>query len=386
MDFSLSQEQEMFRQYVRKYLQDVETTKIARDYIHGDINTVQQSLAGLNELGCTQLNIPEQYDGMGLGKLDLVPIFEELGAALVPGLHLETLALAAPMIEQFGSDEQKQTYLPSIASAEATFTIAWLEPGRSYKKQGIQLQAQHDGGSLLLQGVKTLVPDVELATHIIVPVRVNEQIALVIVESDTAGLTVSPLQSFDETRKLSQLQFDNVRVSTNQVIGQLDEGWAILNRGLLSFNAGLSSWLVGATERIVQMANEYAQIREQFGNPIGRFQAIKHRIVDMKLDLETARSLSYYANWTLETDAPDKVEAIVSARIFATQTFMRAAADNIQIHGGIGFTEEIDCHLYVKRSRFFENYLGDIDTYYDLAIDALGWTDVAAPTALPITP
>lgn len=385
MDFSLSQEQEMFRQYVKKYLTDMEKTKIARDYIHNKIEDVQNTLIGLVELGCTQLNIPEQYDGMGLGKLDLVPIFEELGAALVPGLHLETLAFAAPIIEQFGTEAQKQSYLPKIASGEASFTIAWLEPGRSYKKQGIQLKAHIEGNDIILNGTKTLVPDVQLAQYALMPVNINNQIALIIVDLHNTSIQQSSQHAFDETRKLSELTFDNVSIPTTSVLGQLNEGWDILQSGLLSFNAGLSSWIVGATEQIVEMANEYAKIREQFGNPIGRYQAIKHRIVDMKLDLETARSLSYYANWTLETDAPDKIEAIASARIFAVQAFIKAAADNIQIHGGIGFTEEIDCHLYVKRSRFYENYLGDMDQYYDLAFGALGWTHIKQQEEISIS-
>lgn len=374
MDFSLSQEQEMFRQYVKKYVTDMEKTAIARQYMDNNLDAVQTVLDGLVELGCTQLSIPEQYDGMGLGKLDLVPIFEELGAALVPGLHLETLALAAPILEQFGSEAQQETYLPQIASGEATFTVAWLEPGRSYHQKGIQLQAYIDGEDLILNGVKTLVPDVVLARYALVPVNVNGDIALVIVDPHDANITQKQQQSFDETRKLCELTFNDVRVPITAVIGQLHTGWHILQQGLLSFNAGLSSWLVGSTAQVVDMATEYAKIREQFGNPIGRFQAIKHRLVDMKMDVETARSLSHYANWALETDADDKVQAIASARIFAVQAYIRAAAHNVQIHGGIGFTEEIDCHLYVKRSKFFENYLGDMEQYYTLAIDALRWT------------
>lgn len=384
MDFSLSQEQEMFRQYVKKYVADVEKTKVARDYIDNKVDAVQHVLSGLVELGCTQLSIPEQYDGMGLGKLDLVPIFEELGAALIPGLHLETLALAAPMIEQFGSEAQKETYLPQIASGEAAFTVAWLEPGRSYQQKGIQLQAHLDGDDIVLNGVKTLVPDVQLAQYAIVPVNIHGDIAIVIVNPHDATIVQKEQKGFDETRKLCELTFNDVRVPAANVIGQRNEGWAILQQSLLSFNAGLSSWLVGSTAQVVDMATEYAKIREQFGNPIGRYQAIKHRLVDMKMDVETARSLSHYANWALETNAEDKVQAIACARIFAVQAYIRAAAHNVQIHGGIGFTEEIDCHLYVKRSKFFENYLGDMDQYYALAIDALRWTNKAPTEAISI--
>lgn len=380
MDFSLNQEQEMFREYVRKYLTDMEQTKVARDYTENKIEDVKAVLSELHELGCTQLNIPEKYGGMGLGKLDLVPIMEEMGRAIVPGLYLETSAFAVPIIEQFGTDEQKATYLPQVANGEASFTIAWLEPGRSYKQQGIQMSARMNGDVLVINGVKTQVPDVELAEYFIVPVLIEAEITLVLMDKNTSGITLREQKGFDETRKLTEVTFENVEVPVNQLIGAIGEGWSIIQEGLLSYNAALSSVAVGAMEHIVEMASEYATIREQFGNPIGRFQAIKHRLVDMKLDLETARSLSYYANWALETTSEDRIEAICSARIFATQAFIRTSAHNIQIHGGIGFTEEIDCHLFVKRARFYENYLGNIEQYYEQAITALNWEQ--AETAL----
>lgn len=376
MDFSLNQEQEMFREFLQKYINDMENTQITRDYIDNKIDNVQQVLAGIHELGCAQLNIPEIYGGMGLGKLDLVPIMEEFGRYLTPGVFLETSAFAVPLIEQYGTNEQKEMYLTKIADG-TTFTIAWLEPGNSYREVGIQLAAELSDDTLVLNGVKTQVPDVELAQFIIVPVRVNSGITLVIVDKNAEGIELLPQQSIDATRKLSEMTFTNVKVATTNIVGSIGDGWEILQEALLAYNAALSSVVVGAMERIVQQASEYANIREQFGNPIGRYQAIKHRIVDMKLDLETTRSLSYYANWALETNAEDCVQAICSARIFSIDAFIKAASHNIQIHGGIGFTEEIDCHLYVKRARFYEHYLGSTEQYYERAIDALNWTAIA---------
>jgi alkylation response protein AidB-like acyl-CoA dehydrogenase len=180
-------------------------------------------------------------------------------------------------------------------------------------------------------------------------------------------------KNIDETRQLAEITLENVKIRQEQLIGPLHKGWDVLQEGLLAVNAALASVMVGGMEAVVEMAAEYAKIREQFGQPIGRFQAIKHKIVDMKMDLETARSLAYYANWALESQAEDRVQAISSARLFAGEAFNRVAAHNIQIHGGIGFTEEIDCHLYVKRARFYENYLGSTQDYYEKAATALGW-------------
>lgn len=377
MDFSLNQEQEMFRNYVRKYLDDVGQTKVAREFTEGNTSSFQELYAGLAELGCASVNVPDAYGGMGLGQLDLVPILEETGRALLPGLFLETNALVVPLLEKFGTEQQKAKYLPSIASGEHLFTIAWLEPGGNYKPSTVQLQGTVEGDVLTLNGVKALVPDVELANSLLVLVRTAqgqgaEGISLVIVDCDET-LQVQPQKNMDETRLLAEVTFQHVQVSNEQIVGTVHQGWDALQEGLLSFNAALCSTIVGSMEKIVETAVEYANIREQFNQPIGRFQAIKHRLVDMKMDLETARSLAYYANWAIESDATDKVEAVSSARLFATEAFIKVASQSIQIHGGIGFTEEIDCHLYVKRARFYENYLGSTQQYYEQAAVALGW-------------
>ncbi|MGE7587995.1 acyl-CoA dehydrogenase family protein [Peribacillus sp. NPDC101480] len=378
VDFSLNQEQEMFRGYVRKYLDGAGQTKTARAYIEGETGSLRALFSGLAELGCTSINISEDYGGMGLGHLDLIPVLEETGRSLFPGLYLETNALAVPLLEKFGTEEQKGRYLAEISAGTKTFSLAWLEPGGSYGPSGINLEAKSLNGRLILSGVKTMVPDAELADHYIVLVRTgkgnrNEGITLLIVDRNETNLTLESQKNIDETRQLAALAFNDVEIPMDQVLGSMHQGWDAIQEGLLSFNAALSAVIVGCMEKVVEMAAEYAKIREQFGQPIGRFQAIKHSIVDMKMDLETARSLAYYANWAFESGAEDRVQAISCARIFATKAFIRISSDNIQIHGGIGFTEEIDCHLFVKRARFYENYLGSTEQYYKQAATALGW-------------
>lgn len=246
------------------------------------------------------------------------------------------------------------------------------------------MQALISGEQLVLNGTKAQVPDVELAQYLLVPVLVNHEVTIAIIDKNTPGIKLRAQHGFDETRKLVEVTFEQVHIDQNQIIGPIGDGWSILQVALLSYNAALSSVMVGAMEHIVETATNYAIIREQFGNPIGRFQAIKHRLADMKLDLETARSLSYYANWALETASEDQVEAIYSARIFTTKAFIRLSAHNIQIHGGIGFTEEIDCHLFVKRARFYENYLGNLEDCYDYAIGSLGWEVPKKETVLNV--
>lgn len=376
MDFSLSQEQEMFRNYVRKYLDDVGQTKIAREVTKGELGSLQTLREGMAELGCTGINVPEEYGGMGLGLLDMVPILEEMGRALIPSLYLETNALVVPLLEKYGTNQQKETYLSAIAEGSHTFTLAWLEEKGSYKPSGIKMRGERKGDSFVLNGTKSFVPDARLADSMLVLVRTNdgeEQHGISLVIVDREDVQIQNQKNFDETRLLAKVVFEELSVSSNQILGDIDNGWEIIQEGLLSINAALCANIIGSIDSIVEMAAEYANIREQFGQPIGRFQAIKHRIVDMKLDLETARSLTYYANWAMESGAPDRVAAIASARLFVTEAFIRVASHNIQIHGGIGFTEEMDCQLYVKRARFYENYLGTKQQYYDQAVKALGW-------------
>ena len=377
MDFSLNEEQEMFGSYVRKYLNDKGQTRIARSFIKGDVEHYQSIFKGLAELGCAGINIPEEYGGMGMGSLDLIPVLEEWGRNVMPGLYVETNAFAVPIIEKFGTKEQKETYLPAIAEGTHTVSIAWLEPGGSYNPKDISMTADIEGDAILLNGTKSLVPDAEIASSVILPVRTSEGegeegITLIIVDM-SEQTKIRRLQNIDESRHLAEITFDQVRVSKSQILGPLHKGWEVIEEGQLSFNAALAAAMVGGMEKVVDMAAEYAKIRVQFGQPIGRFQAIKHRIADMKVDLETARSLAYYANWALENQTEDRVQAIACARLFAAEAFIKGAGHNVQIHGGIGFTEEIDCHLFVKRARFYENYLGSSQYYYEKAAAALGW-------------
>jgi len=377
MDFSLTEEQELFRDYIRKALDDAGQTKIAREVINDNVDGLKEMLGTLAELGCTGINIPEQYAGLGLGTLDLVPTFEELGRSLLPGVFLETMALAVPLIREYGTEDQKQTYLSSIASGERNITFAVMEPDSDFSPEGIQCSLRKNGDAYVLDGVKTLVPDGELADTFLVLVRTNddekEDVLSLVLLDKSPDVEIHRQDCFDETKHLTKVMFDRVEISEKQILGTMNQGWTLLQEGLLYLNAALSSIMVGGMESVIDMATEYAKVREQFGQPIGRFQAIKHKIVDMKLDLEIARSLSHYANWVLETDEEDRQATIFSARSFATDAFINIASHNIQIHGGIGFTEEIDCHLYLKRARYFEHYLGSTNYYNERVASALEW-------------
>ncbi|MFD1851664.1 acyl-CoA dehydrogenase family protein [Oceanobacillus bengalensis] len=380
MDFSLNEEQEMFRNYVRKCLNEAGQTMVAREFTSGNTSGFLKLQRKLAELGCTGITISEEYGGLGLGALDLVPVLEEFGRAVLPGSYLETMAFVVPLLEKYGTREQKETYLPEIAAGERSFSVAWVEPNKSYDPDVIACQAEVKGNSLVINGVKTLVPDGNHVDSLLLIVRTADKsvngdgLSLVLIDvSEVTNLKT--LSSLDETRNVTEITFENVEVPMTHVLGEVNQGCSALKEGLLYLHAATSSVLVGSMDHIVEMSTEYAKIREQFGQPIGRFQAIKHRIVDMKLDLETARSLSHYANWALDTNQQDKEAAIYSARAFATEANIRLASHNIQNHGGIGFTMEMDCHLFLKRARFYENYMGSISQFREDVSKGLRWSD-----------
>ena len=377
MDFALSDELEEFQKSVRDFLEAKGGTKVARQLIRGNTEMFNQTFEGLAELGATAATISDENDGLGLGTEALIPIFEELGRVLLPGTLLETLALAAPLIEKYGTEEQKKFYLPEIAAGTRTISLAWLEPNKDYGAGDVQCSAKVKGDSVVLNGEKEMVPDADAADTLLTVVRTSgvggtEGISLLLVDVED-HLPMQLQSSFDETRHLARITFDEYDVPKGNLLGEINDGWKVLQEGLLHLNAALASMMTGSIDEIVATIAEYANIREQFGGPIGRFQAVKHPIVDMKMELESARSLSYYAAWALENDAEDKEAAIYSARSFATKAFIQAASDAIQLHGGIGFTEEIDCHLFLKRARFYEHYLGSEVDFNEHIATALGW-------------
>lgn len=377
MDFSLTEEQEMFRGHIRKMLDKFGGTQLAREMIDNNPENLKKVYTTLAELGCSGINIPEEYDGMDLDALDLVPTFEEMGRSLVPGLFMETSALVVPILKKYGTEQQKQHYLSAIASGETWISFAALEPFNDFSPAGIQCTLVQQDGQYVLNGTKTLVPEAELADAFLLLVRTNQEdqedgLSLVLIDK-TEGMNIEKQSSFDESTHVAKIEFNHLVIKEDQIIGEVDKGWTQLQEGLLYFNAALSSYIVGAMESVVHMATEYAKIREQFGQAIGRFQAIKHSIVNMKVNLEIARSLSHYANWVVDTDEFDREAAIYSARTYATEKFIEVSAHNIQIHGGIGFTEEIDCHLFVKRARYYDQYLGSTPFYQEKVVASLGW-------------
>jgi alkylation response protein AidB-like acyl-CoA dehydrogenase len=292
-----------------------------------------------------------------------------MGRALLCAPYFSTVALAANALLVSGDDEAKKEYLPSIASGETIAMVAFTEDSGRWDEAGITMEATETDGGYTLTGHKMFVIDGHTANLIIVAARKGGNVALFAVQGDVPGLTRTPLSTMDQTRKQARLEFDAVPA---RQIGADEGGWATLAKTLDLAAVALAAEQVGGAQKVLEMAVEYAKVRVQFGRPIGSFQAIKHKCADMLLEVESAKSAAYYAGWAAAEDN-DELPVVASlAKAYCSDAYFHATAENIQIHGGIGFTWEHPAHLYFKRAKSSELMLGDPTYHRELLAQRIG--------------
>jgi alkylation response protein AidB-like acyl-CoA dehydrogenase len=324
---------------------------------------------GLAEMGFLGVAIPESYGGAGAGHLELCVIAEEMGRALAPVPFSSTVYLAAEALLLAGTDAQKQKWLPAIASGEAIGTLALFEGKGNPSPQAIKLAAS---GSTL-NGVKMPVPDGAIADFAIVAARTGgsgreTDISLFLAELKGDAVGTKSLTNIDPTRGQAEITFKNCRA---EPLGGAGEGFGILTQ-LLDRAAVLMAFeQLGGADRALEMGRDYALDRIAFGRPIGSFQAVKHMLADMYVSATLARSNCYYGAWALSTNASELPEAAASARISATQAFQHCAKNNIQVHGGMGFTWEFDCHMFYRRANATALGLGSLSYWEDALIERM---------------
>ena len=365
MDIGFSEEQELLRDTARKFLDDNCTTRFVRDMMATEAAITPEFWRHLAENGWLGIAFPEAEGGSGLGLTDLVVLMEEIGRAIMPGPYPATVLLGGAAIAEAGSAAQRAEWLPRIAAGDAKATLAWTEPNARWDAAGITAGAREAGGGFALSGTKMFVPDAHLADVVVVAARtrdgstMEDGISLFLVPKDSAGLGIKLLPSVDETRKLCELRLDNVRVPASALLGELHRGWAPLSRVVDRAAVALAAEMCGAAQRVLDITVEYAKLRVAFGKPIGSYQGVKHKCADMLVDIENAKSLTYYAAWAVDEGDPDSVMAVSMAKAAASDAGRRVCAAGIQLHGGIGMTWEHDLHLYLKRAKADEIALGD---------------------------
>ena len=365
MDIGFSEEQELLRDTVRKFLDDNCTTRFVRDMMATEAAVTPEFWRQLAENGWLGIAFPEEDGGSGLGLTDLVVLMEEIGRAVMPGPYPATVLLGGAAIAETGSAATRTEWLPRFAAGEAKATLAWTEPNARWDAAGITASAREAGGGFVLSGAKMFVPDAHLADVLVVAARtrdgstMEDGVSLFLVPKDTAGLGITLLSSVDETRKLCDVRLDNVRVPGTALLGELHEGWAKLSLVVDRASVALAAEMCGVAQRVLDITVDYAKMRIAFGKPIGSYQGVKHKCADMLVDIENAKSLTYYAAWAVDEGDPDAVTAVSMAKAAASDAGRRVCAAGIQLHGGIGMTWEHDLHLYLKRAKADEIALGD---------------------------
>jgi len=365
MDIGFTEEQALLRDTARKFLDGECTTKFVREMMATEAAVSPEFWRQLADNGWLGIAFPEADGGSGLGLVDLVVLMEEIGRAVMPGPFPATVLLGGAMIAEAGSPAQRREFLPRLAAGDAKATLAWTEPNARWDAAGITASAREAGGGFILAGTKMFVPDAHLADVLVVAARtrdgstMEDGVSLFLVPKETAGVAVRLLPSVDETRKLCEVRLDNARVPATALLGELHQGWAPLSRVVDRAAVALSAEMCGAAQRVLDMTVDYAKMRIAFGKPIGSYQGVKHKCADMLVDIENAKSLTYYAAWAVDEGEPDAAMAVSMAKAAASDAGRKVCAAGIQLHGGIGMTWEHDLHLYLKRAKADEIAFGD---------------------------
>jgi alkylation response protein AidB-like acyl-CoA dehydrogenase len=378
MHFGFTEEQEELRSQARGFLAEFSSSEQVRRAMASELGYDPELWARISaELGWTAVVIPEEYGGLGLSHVELVALMEEMGASLLCAPFLSSVCLAGNALVLGGSEAQKREHLPGIADGSTIATVACMESTGRPDASGIEAIARRDGGDFVLTGSKSFVLDGHAAGLLVVAARRpgssgEEGISLFVLPSDRPGLERRLLPTMDQTRKQAEVVLKEVRVPESALMGEEGEGWRILSGALDLAAVALAAEQVGGAQRCLDMSVAYAKERVQFGRPIGSFQAIKHKCADMMVEVESARSASYYAGWAASQGTTELPVAASLAKAFCSDAYFRCAAQSLQIHGGVGFTWEYDVHLYFKRAKSSEILFGSPDYHRERVARQIG--------------
>ena len=368
VSYAPTEELDLIRSTAREFLADRIGIPVVRELMMSDEGFDRSLWKELADLGWTGLTIDETHGGAGYGFVELTVLAEEMGRAVTPGPFFASAVLATEAIKAAGTPDQQASLLPDLASGATIGTLAVWEEPRGWGLDELQTTASRRGDDWVLAGSKRFVLDAHLADLLIVAARLPEGgVGLFAVASDSPGVTVTQTPTLDPTRRMGDITFDSVVART--LLGE-GPGEEALRRALALGAVALANEQVGGAQRCLEMSVEHAKSRYQFGRPIGSFQAIKHRCAEMLVRVEQARSAAYYA--ARVTDDPEELElASHLAASLASEAYEWVSAENIQVHGGIGFTWEHDAHLYFKRAKASSLLLGDPRHHRRLLGDAI---------------
>jgi len=372
MDFAFSPEQEQLRRTVRQFLDktspETEVRRVMATERGYDADAWHRMA---DELGLLGLAIPERYGGAGAGFAELGIVAQEMGQVLFCGPYLSTAVLAVATLLESADDAAQRSWLPAIAAGELIATLAF--PGAPPDGDGAaacEVTARPAAGNWRLDGTAGFVLDGHIADLILVPAATPEGTSLFAVAGTPPGLARTLLPGFDATRKHARLRFSATPAT---LIGPAGGAVPALGRAFELGCVALACEQVGVAERALDMARDYALLRTQFGRPIGSFQAVKHKLADVLLEVEAARAAAWYGLWAADA-RPDELPVVASiAKATCSTAAYLATAENIQVHGGIGYTWEHPAHLYFRRATTSRMWLGDPAGHYERLLSQLGY-------------
>ncbi len=356
MDFGFSPEQQQLRDQVRRFLDDESPLERVRTLMAADAPFDAALWKKTADLGWQALVVPEANDGLGLAWEDVVVVAEETGRSLFPSPFIST-AVAARLIAKLGDDEQKTRWLAPIAAGLSVAVLAVTEENDLPFETGVETAARSEGGRVILHGTKMFVADGMAADLLLVVAREGAGVSVFAVPADSPGLARKALKLVDTTQRAARIELADVTLDASCRLGRPGEAAAAVRDALDAEIVARAAEMVGSAAAALELAVEYAKVRKQFGQPIGRFQGVKHELAEVHVEVESARSLTYYASWAVD-HSTEAARHVSMAKIYASAAADRAGEACVQTHGAIGFTWECDAHLFYKRGRMSRVILG----------------------------
>ena len=374
MDLGLTEEQQMLRELARDFLEKECPEQHVRDMEEDERGYSPELWRKMAEQGWPGLVIPDTYGGVGMTYLDLIILIEEFGRALVPGPFISNCIATLALLEA-GSEQQKQEYLPLLASGTQFWTLAFTEPSARFDAGGVQLRATRDGYAYVLNGTKLFIRDSHTADRMVVVARTGadgeDGVSLFIVDAGAAGISQNPIRTISSERQ-NEVKFENVRVPAANLMGQEGKAWPVFKKIANKATVLECAYLVGLTQMAFDITLNYTKERVQFGRPIASFQAMQHKAADIVTDVDGSRYITYLAAWAVAEDDDDADEQTHIAKAWVSEASRRTVAQCQQMHGGIGFTKDYRIQLYYRRQKAAELAWGDADYHRDKVGQLLG--------------
>ena len=374
MDARLTDEQNRIRETAADFIDSAGGIELARRRMEGDRDVISELWADLADLDYTGITVPFDHGGFGEGMVYLAALLEVAGRYALPGPLPETAAFAVPLIDDLGTDAQRERYLESVAAGDRKLSFALYDDRNESLPGAIAMEATETADGFELSGTKTLVPYGGEVDSVVVAARTGDGpgwdgVSAFVVDVEDDAVEAEQLESLDRTRPMYELTLSGLEVGEDALLGPAGGAGEALQDAADRFTVAAYAMLVGAADRAVELSTEHGKERKQYGQPIGKFQAVKHRIANMWIDMQSARSLVYYAAWAVENDEPDAKRAVPAAKAYAADRLHRVFGDDMKNHGGMGFTWDHDGHVYLKQAKAWRNFLGSPEEHRDRMIE-----------------